>query len=115
VAVIVGLFLMRGTARHVADEEQRTTISVDALREGLRFVWRTPIIVQTMTLDFVATFFASANQLLPIFAKDILAVGARGMGFLAAAPAAGAVIAGLGMARGGTLKQESPVRHTSGQ
>jgi MFS family permease len=108
VAVILGLFLMRGTARPAGDEE-RTRISVDALREGLRFVWRTPIIVQTMTLDFVATFFASANQLLPIFAKDILAVGARGMGFLAAAPAAGAVIAGLAMARVGTLKRQGSI------
>jgi len=52
--------------------------------------WRTPIIVQTMTLDFVATFFASANQLLPIFATDILKVGAHGFGFLGAAQAAGA-------------------------
>lgn len=74
--------------------------------EGLRFVWRTPIIVQTMTLDFVATFFASANQLLPIFAKDILQVGARGLGFLASAPAVGAVCAGLVMARLGILKRQ---------
>jgi MFS family permease len=74
--------------------------------EGLRFVWRTPIIVQTMTLDFVATFFASANQLLPIFAKDILKVGAQGLGFLAAAPAGGAVIAGLLVARLGVMKKQ---------
>lgn len=105
VAVIVGLAMMRATARAPAEEEQKTRISVQALREGLRFVWRTPIIVQTMTLDFVATFFASANQLLPIFAKDILAVGARGLGFLSAAPAAGAVVAGLAMARTGSLKR----------
>jgi MFS family permease len=109
VAVIIGLLLMRATGRHVSDDEQRTRISVDALQEGLRFVWRTPIIVQTMTLDFVATFFASANQLLPIFAKDILAVGARGLGFLAAAPALGAVIAGLVMARVGTLKKQGAI------
>ena len=109
VAVIVGLLLMRATARTISDDEKRTTISVDALREGLRFVWRTPIIVQTMTLDFVATFFASANQLLPIFAKDILVVGARGLGFLAAAPASGAIIAGIVMARMGTLKRQGAI------
>jgi MFS family permease len=62
-----------------------------------------------MTLDFVATFFASANQLLPIFAKDILKVGAQGLGFLAAAPASGAVIAGLAMARMGTVKKQGTV------
>src|SRR5882724_12791551 len=85
VAVILGLALMRTSGRPEKDESQPARISFDALREGLRFVWRTPIIVQTKTLDFVATFFASANQLLPIFATDILKVGAHGFGFLGAA------------------------------
>src|ERR1700704_3825427 len=71
VAVILGLALMRTSGRPEKDETQPARISLDSLLEGLRFVWRTPIIVQTMTLDFMATFFASANQLLPIFAKDI--------------------------------------------
>src|SRR5436853_3963942 len=104
VAVIVGLALMRTSGR--SSESDKTRVSFGALVEGLRFVWRTPIIVQTMTLDFVATFFASANQLLPIYAKDILQVGARGLGFLAAAPAIGAVIAGLIMARFGTFRKQ---------
>ena len=106
VAVILGLALMRTSGRPEKDENQPARISFASLLEGLRFVWRTPIIVQTMTLDFVATFFASANQLLPIFAKDILRVGAQGYGFLAAAPAGGAVITGLLMARLGTLKRQ---------
>jgi MFS family permease len=55
-----------------------------------------------MTLDFVATFFASATALLPIFAAEVLHVGARGLGVLAAAPAVGAVLAALVMARVGT-------------
>jgi len=109
VAVILGLALMRTSGRPEKDESQPARISLAALLEGLRFVWRTPIIVQTMTLDFMATFFASANQLLPIFAKDILRVGAQGYGFLAAAPAGGAVVTGLVMARLGTLKRQGLV------
>jgi MFS family permease len=109
VAVIVGLALMRTSGRPSESDAQRTSVSLEALREGLRFVWRTPIIVQTMTLDFIATFFASANQLLPIFAKDILVVGARGLGVLVAAPATGAIIAGLIMARLGTIKSQGKV------
>jgi MFS family permease len=105
-AVIVGLLLMHTSGRQEKSEAESNEISVRALMEGLRFVWRTPIIVQTMTLDFVATFFASANQLLPIYAQDILVVGARGYGFLAAAPAAGAILAGLVMARIGVLKRQ---------
>src|SRR6266850_257254 len=109
VAVILGVALMRTSGRPETDENQPPRISIDALLEGLRFVWRTPIIVQTMTLDFMATFFASANQLLPIFAKDILRVGAQGYGFLAAGQAAGAVITGLVMARMGILKKQGMI------
>jgi len=106
IAVIVGVVLMHTSGKPEKPDAKTNEISFRALVEGLRFVWRTPIIVQTMTLDFVATFFASANQLLPIYAKDILAVGARGYGFLAAAPAAGAIVAGLVMARIGVLKKQ---------
>jgi MFS family permease len=65
------------------------------LKGGLAFVWRSPLIVSTMTLDFVATFFASAMALLPIFADQILRVGPRGLGLLYGAPAAGAIVTGL--------------------
>src|SRR6185369_11549280 len=106
VAVIMGLLLMRVSGRPERTEAEPPRIGRQALLEGLRFVWLTPIIVQTMTLDFIATFFASANQLLPIYAKDILNVGARGYGFLQAAPAAGAIIAGLVMARMGVIKKQ---------
>jgi MFS family permease len=50
-----------------------------------------------MLLDFFATFFSSATALLPIFAQDILAVGARGYGWLYAAPAAGALVTSAAM------------------
>jgi len=52
-----------------------------------------------MLLDFFATFFSSATALLPIFAQDILQVGARGYGWLYAAPAAGALLASAVMIR----------------
>jgi MFS family permease len=107
-AMLTGLALLHTTGKPEKHDGQSDApqISWQALVEGLQFVWRTPIIVQTMTLDFVATFFASANQLLPIYAKDILYVGARGYGFLAAAPAAGAITAGLVMARMGAIKKQ---------
>ena len=105
VAVIAALLLMRAGGR-AAVETEVAQINLRALRDGLRFVWRTPIIVQTMTLDFVATFFASATALLPIFAAEILKVGARGLGLLAASPGAGSIIAGLTMARLGVTRKQ---------
>jgi MFS family permease len=77
-------------------------VSIRAAVEGLRFVWGTPIIMYTMGLDFVATFFASATALLPIFAHDILHAGAVGYGILYAGPSIGAVAAGVLMSILGT-------------
>jgi MFS family permease len=66
-----------------------------ALRSGLRFVFTTPLMVWTMTLDFVATFFSGAMSLLPIVADQVLHVGPAGYGWLAAAPATGALVGSL--------------------
>jgi MFS family permease len=110
VAVICALLMIRASGRvTTAKGEEASRVSFSALFEGLRFVWRTPIIVQTMTLDFIATFFASATALLPIFATEILHVGARGYGILAAAPAMGSVLTALVMARLGTLRRQGAI------
>lgn len=106
VAVIGALIAMRTSGQPELQTERKDALSFAALKEGLSFVWHTPIIVQTMTLDFVATFFASATLLLPIFAQERLHVGARGYGFLAAAPAIGSVLTALVMARLGTLRRQ---------
>jgi hypothetical protein len=76
-----------------ASEEPAAAFSLHAALEGLRFVFRAPLIRSTMLLDFFATFFSSATALLPIYAQSILRVGAHGYGWLYAAPAAGAIVA----------------------
>src|SRR5437867_6312070 len=92
--VIVALLMMRDVpSRQPSAPGARDDVSLHAAFEGLRFVFRSPLIRSTMLLDFFATFFSSATALLPIFAQDILHVGARGYGWLFAAPAAGAVVA----------------------
>jgi MFS family permease len=72
-------------------------MSIRAAIEGLRFVFHTPIMLSTLSLDFVATFFSSATALLPIFAHDILHVGSQGYGLLYADPSLGAIAAGIGL------------------
>ena len=81
--------------------ESTLKLSFGSIAEGLNFVRRTPVIVQTMMIDFIATVTASVTGLLPIFAVEILRVGPRGLGLLAAAPAAGAIVSGLVIARYG--------------
>src|SRR5688572_14635337 len=96
--VIVALLLMREVpARQASPDGSRETVSWRAALEGLRFVFRSPLIRSTMLLDFFATFFSSATALLPIFAQDILQVGAEGYGWLYAAPAAGALVTSAAM------------------
>ncbi|HEY2906925.1 MAG TPA: MFS transporter [Vicinamibacterales bacterium] len=91
--VIVALIMMRGVPARAPREEGTTDdVSLRAAGEGLRFVFTSPLIRSTMLLDFFATFFSSATALLPIFAQDILRVGASGYGWLYAAPAAGALV-----------------------
>jgi len=96
-AVIAAILMMRDVVEAPAHE--RGELSMKAAMDGLRFVFSRPLIRSTMLLDFFATFFSSATALLPIFAQDILQVGARGYGWLYAAPSVGAMIAGAVMVR----------------
>ena len=89
--VIAALLMMRGVPGRVESATDRDDVSLRAALEGLRFVFRSPLIRSTMLLDFFATFFSSAIALLPIFAQDILMVGPQGYGWLYAAPAVGAL------------------------
>lgn len=89
-AVVATLLAMRASGR-IEATGPRAESAWDSLLGGLRFVFSTPIMVWTMSLDFVATFFSGANSLLPIFADQILKVGAVGFGWLRSAPALGAV------------------------
>lgn len=88
-AVVVAVFLM--VTREVRTPQE--PVSLHAAFEGLRFVFRSPLIASTMLLDFFATFFGAAMTLLPLFADQILRVGTMELGLLYAAPSVGAVIA----------------------
>jgi MFS family permease len=63
-----------------------------SLSEGIRFVFKSKMILGALSLDMFSVFFGGAVALMPIFAHDILKVGAEGLGFMRAAPALGAVV-----------------------
>ncbi len=71
-------------------EHERPEIGLKAVAEGIRFVWREKVILSAMSLDLLAVFFGGATALLPIYAADILHIGATGLGWLRSAPAIGA-------------------------
>lgn len=70
-----------------------------SLSEGIRFVFKSRMILGALSLDMFSVFFGGAVALMPIFAHDILKVGASGLGFMRAAPALGAVITMFIMAK----------------
>jgi MFS family permease len=82
---------------------------LDAVREGLAFVFSKPIIRSTMVVDFFATLFGCSLTLMPIFAEEILRVGPRGLGLLYAAPPVGAVLAGAVLSSTGPIRRQGLV------
>jgi MFS family permease len=101
-SVIGALLMMRDVRGKESDgslHQAPGALSLGAALEGLRFVFAQPLIRSSMLLDFFATFFSSATALLPIFAQDILGVGAQGYGWLYAAPSVGALVASAAMVR----------------
>ena len=70
----------------------RTLASAGALLSGLRFIWKHKLILAVISLDLFAVLLGGAVALLPVYAREILKVGASGLGLLRAAPGIGAVL-----------------------
>ena len=78
----------------------KETASVfDSIGEGLRFVFSNQIIYGAQMLDMFAVFFGGAVSMLPMFVTDVFHAGPTALGVLRAAPAVGAVMSGLMLAR----------------
>jgi MFS family permease len=67
--------------------------------EGLRYIWRTKLVLGASSLDLFAVLLGGAVALLPVYAREILHIGATGLGILRAAPGIGAVLTSLAIAR----------------
>jgi predicted MFS family arabinose efflux permease len=101
-AVLAALAAMQ----HRGPPRTSTNISVRALLDGFHFLRRSPLILSTMVLDAIATFFAGSLLLLPVYADKILTVGPRGLGVLYAAQPAGAAVAAALMAARPTIHRQ---------
>lgn len=93
-----GLMAMVGGRRkppHAGIEMSR----LERVKEGVRFVRHRPVIFGAISLDLFAVLLGGATALLPVYARDILHCGPVGLGFLRSAPAVGAAMVALGLAR----------------
>lgn len=104
-AVIVALVRM-GTVTHDVKAIGNLNQAWADIREGVRFILKQEVILSSMLLDFFATFFSSANTLLPYVAKDILHVGEVAYGWLASAQSIGAVVVGLAFSQARHVRRQ---------
>lgn len=92
--VVGGLYLVSigciWTVRAIETRPPQTASRIALMKEGLVYVWRQKIVFGSISLDLVAVLLGGATALLPVFAKDILHVGAEGFGVLRSGPAIGA-------------------------
>lgn len=96
VVAVLWLASVRHTSppREVSHEPIRSSIL-----GGLRFVFGDPLLLSALTLDLFSVLFGGAIALLPIFAGEILQAGPTALGLLRAAPAVGAVVSSVLLAR----------------
>ncbi|MGE5249110.1 MAG: MFS transporter [Bacteroidota bacterium] len=91
---LVLISLIRG--RQLALAPKAATL--DSLAEGWRFIRGTRVLLAAITLDMFAVLLGGAVTLLPVYATDILQVGAPGLGILRAAPSIGAIMVAVTLA-----------------
>jgi len=99
---LVATLAIRLPARALAAAPELAEAERAGLRyalEGVRFIFRAPVVLGAITLDLFAVLFGGATALLPVYADAILHVGANGLGLLRSAPAVGAALVGAWLAR----------------
>jgi MFS family permease len=95
IAYVVGVVLL-GFVRAIGPQRARPPSSIFG---GLAFMRRTPVVLGAITLDLFAVLLGGATALLPIFAREILAIGPSGLGLLRTAPAVGALASSIVVTR----------------
>ncbi len=94
-AVIFALIVMGKVPQQQSTSSKGFKAALADIRLGIHFIRHQPLILSSMILDFFATFFASANTLLPFFSQYVLHIGEVAYGWLAAAESIGSMMVGL--------------------
>jgi MFS family permease len=107
-ALLFGASALLFLRTHHADPPPRPQASLETLLAGVRYVRGNPVVLGAVTLDLFAVLLGGATALLPIFARDILHTGPWGLGLLRGAPAAGALLMSLWLARHPIVRRAGP-------
>jgi len=106
VAYFIALLLLSAIHVDIAARKSREESAVVIL-DGLRYIWRSKLILGCMSLDLFAVLLGGAVALLPVYAREILHAGPYGLGVLRAAPGLGAVAVAI-------LLAHHPLRRRAG-
>lgn len=98
-ALFVAAGISISTIRHTGPAPRRVPMTFGTVFAGVAFIRSRPEMLGTISLDLFAVLLGGATALLPIFAADILQAGPVGLGMLRAAPAMGALLMSLWLAR----------------
>jgi MFS family permease len=99
-AFMTAAYLLLVSTLHVRPGRmEHRDLSVKVVLAGFDYVFRAPILLGSISLDLFVVLLGGATALMPIFAHDILRQGPLGLGMLRAAPALGAVLMSLSLAR----------------
>lgn len=105
-AVIIALVLLGPVPQPRSLVQRGLKAALTDISDGIDFIRNQPLILSTMILDFIATFFSSANTLLPYFAQNIIHVGEVAYGWLASAQSIGAVLVGVTVSQVSQLRRQ---------
>lgn len=102
-AAALGLYLAAGAAAgliaHRLAPRPHEPFGLEKVLGGFRFVWQRKIVLGAVSIDLVAVLFGSVMGLLPVFARDVLHVGAEGLGVMRAMPGLGSLVVGIALTR----------------
>jgi uncharacterized membrane protein len=98
IAYVAALAALAGIRVGTA-QGRRPAASYEMALEGLRYIRRDKLILGAISLDLFAVLLGGAVALLPVYAREILKIGASGLGILRSAPGVGAVIVALAVSR----------------
>ena len=95
VGATVALLILRADTKPAGSAASR----MELIREGLDYVWTNKIVLGAISLDLFAVLLGGATALLPVYARDVLKVGAHGFGVLRSGPAIGAALMAVALSR----------------
>ena len=104
IGAVAGVLMIAAPAQRVSE----AATSLTTLLAGFRYIRQEKVVLGAISLDLFAVLMGGATALLPIFALDVLHVGAAGLGFLRAAPGIGAIPTAILLAR-------YPIRDNAGR